>query len=270
MATKKKKQVVEEVSPIMLEKLKDLRKAVGLRKFMSSDDRSYTQWKNEAENLVIRIFGESSNQYDQFHDIVYWYEDKEPSKPTQSDNAAYYRMLDNGYSKEQIERMSDEEWGKLLKEKGVLKQLEKEQKEALNTYVEKLDHHTSQFKEKMRDAFTAWINEIELFVPVSDTPTRGGSSGGTRIKNIQNQKVAVSVFVNIDQTFQTIIEKIKADEPDETRVKEAEENLSVLKEEVKKENPQWSTIKKVLEWALNFGRDVFIQILPILLEKYGK
>lgn len=271
MTIKKKKQgIIEDVTPVMLNKLKDLRKGVGLRRFESSEDRSYTQWKNEAENLIIRIFGEGSNQYDQFHEIVYWYGDKEPGEPSQSENAAYYRMLELGHTKEQIERMSEEEWAKLLKEKGVLKELEKEQKEEEKEYREKLDAHTSTFKDKMRDAFTAWINEIELFIPVSDQSPRHRFHSGTRINNVQNQKVDVSVVINIDQIIQTTIEKIKADEPDEQRVREAEENLNALKDEVKKENPQWSTIKKILEWALNFGRDVFIQILPILLEKYGK
>lgn len=156
-----------------------------MRKFFTGKDRSFTQWKTEAENLIIRIFGESSNQYLQFKGAVRWYESHEPDKPTQSDNAAYYRMIETGYTKEAIEKMIDAEWDKLLKEKGVLKQLDKEHKTAVEEYVENLDAHTTLFKEKMRDAFTAWINEVELFSPtIEQTPQK--QRGSMRINNLSS------------------------------------------------------------------------------------
>jgi len=61
MATRKKSEY-EVVTPAMIGRLKVLRKSCGLRKFISSKERSYNQWKNEAENLIIRLFGEKSNQ----------------------------------------------------------------------------------------------------------------------------------------------------------------------------------------------------------------
>ena len=167
----KKKQNAPEITSAMLKKLKELRKNVGLRKFTLSADRSYTQWKNETENLVIRIFDQSSNQYDQFDEIVSWYEDNQPEESERSEDVAYNRVIKMGYSsEEEIEEMSDKDWNKLLKEKGILKELEREQKQAEKEYEESACYHTSSFKDKMRDAFTAWIKELELFVPVSKIP----------------------------------------------------------------------------------------------------
>jgi len=271
MATRKKQQNnISEITPVMLNKLKDLRKGCGLRKFESDEDRSYLQWKNEAENLIIRIFGEGSNQYSQFNSVIRNYENRQPEKRTLPRDYAYHRVLKLGHTEREIEDMSEGEWDKLVKKSGILKELAQEESEIEKEHTEKLFVHTNIFKEQMRDVFTAWIKELEIFVPVSDEKSPKRYSSGARIKNVQTQNVDVSVTINIDQRIETIIENIRADEPDETRVKEAEENLTIFKDEIKKEKPQWSTIKNVLEWALNFGRDIFIQILPILLEKYGR
>ena len=266
---KNQKNPEDNLTPALFEKLRELRKSCGLRKFSSYGDRSFTQWKNEAENLIIRIFGENSNQYEQFEKVINHYRNNEPKEPTQLEHAAYYRMLNLGYTEQQLKDMSDDEWNKELKKKGVLKKLEEERKEKAEEYLDELSENTDEFKEKMKDAFTAWINELELIVPECSpqSSVRNATSG---TKMIQIQTANISVKIDIDHAITNIIETILANEPDEGRAKEAETNLGLLKEEIKKETPRWSAIKKILEWALNFGRDVFIQVIPIILEKYSK
>lgn len=264
---KKTSPKLEEVSSTVLLKLKDLRKGVGLRKFNSATDRSYIQWKNEAENLIIRVFGESSNQYKQFHSIDYKFRMNQPKEPAPNSNAAYYKMLKLGYTEAQIEEMTDAQWAKLISQKGVLKEVEKEQEEREEEYQATVQAYVNDLKIQMRDAFTAWINEIELFVPV-EAIAKMQPKSGISIKNVQSQNV--NVTVNVEQTINNILEDIRSNEPDEERIKEAEQKLGELKEEIKKEKPQWSIIKNILVWALNFSKEVFLRLLPILLEKYSQ
>lgn len=264
-----KQEPSPEINPALLARLKELRRNCGQRKFTSIDDRSYTQWKTEAENLVIRIFGRASNQYNQFANITHRYGASKPKKPEQSSNKDVWTEVRKlGYTDDQIEKMSDEEWDRIVKENRILKKLEKEDKEAQVLYENKLQENTETFKNEMSDVFSAWIKELELFMPLEELHYAPRSSRGATIKNTLKQELSVSVLVDIDNAVRSIIDDIKANEPSEERLKEAEERLEQFKEEVKKEKPSWSVIKKILEWALNFGRDVFLQILPILLEKY--
>lgn len=68
------------------------------------------------------------------------------------------------------------------------------------------------------------------------------------------------VSVDINYTIQQLIEQ--------TDNEEAKKNLAVLDSELSKPNSNWEVIKNVLLWVLNFSRDTFIQILPILIKKY--
>lgn len=74
-------------------------------------------------------------------------------------------------------------------------------------------------------------------------------------KNEQNQ-----VSYNINYNITDLIAEIS----DETGKKK----LSELKDELEKPNKNWDTIKNILIWILNFSKDLFLQVLPIILEKY--
>jgi len=257
---------LDDITPSVINKIKDLRRAIGLRKFTSANDRSYTQWKNESENLIIRIFGVTSNQYKQFRDIDHWFITSKPSQPHSYNDAAYYKMLKNGFTKEQISAMSDEQWAKTITSNGVFEEVEREENKRQEEYETKVQNHVDMLKQKMKDAFTAWLNELELFQQEATPKTVIGKSSGVSVKNTLTQ--SLNVTVNIEQVINNIIEDVRANEPDEARIKEVEENLAVLKSELKKEKPQWSKIKTVLIWALNFSRDIFLKVLPIILDKY--
>lgn len=90
----------------------------------------------------------------------------------------------------------------------------------------------------------------------------------------QNQVVQVinniSTNINIDNKtiIKQILDDVKSKESDTERINEAEEKLNFLLKEVQKRNPKWENIKAILKWALDFGKDVFIQLIPILLKMY--
>lgn len=48
---------------------------------------------------------------------------------------------------------------------------------------------------------------------------------------------------------------------------ESKKKLKELKDELEKPNKNWETIKNILIWILNFSKELFLKIIPILLEK---
>ena len=85
-----------------------------------------------------------------------------------------------------------------------------------------------------------------------------------KMQNIQT----MNQVLNISIVIENIIENIKQTESDIQRVVESEQKLRELEDEIKSKSPTWSKIKDILIWLLNFGRDTFLQVLPIILEKF--
>ena len=120
-------------------------------------------------------------------------------------------------------------------------------------------------KGKFKDLLSVFISELEIN-PSLNIKNKNSDSLETSIKisnsQSQNQNVNISVEIN------NIIEKIKQNEPNPERIKLAESKLKELESEIKNESPTWSKIKDILIWILNFSKDIFLQIIPIILEKY--
>jgi glycogen debranching enzyme len=88
----------------------------------------------------------------------------------------------------------------------------------------------------------------------------------------QNQIIQLinNISTNININNKTIIYQVLTDikniETNRERVKEAEKNLRLLLKETQKKKPRWNVIKNIFKWALDFGKDVFIQLIPVLLQ----
>ena len=48
---------------------------------------------------------------------------------------------------------------------------------------------------------------------------------------------------------------------------ESKNKLKELRDEIEKPDKNWETIKNILIWILNFSKELFLKIIPILLEK---
>jgi len=46
----------------------------------------------------------------------------------------------------------------------------------------------------------------------------------------------------------------------------AEKKLNELNNELQKRRPKWDKIKKIIIWALDYGKDFFVQLLPLFLK----
>jgi hypothetical protein len=56
---------------------------------------------------------------------------------------------------------------------------------------------------------------------------------------------------------------------DETGSDDAKMQLRELRDELEKPTKSWDKIRPILIWILNFSKDLFLKILPILLQKQG-
>lgn len=92
---------------------------------------------------------------------------------------------------------------------------------------------------------------------------KGESQPGQIIQLINT----MSTNINVDSSAMVsqILDGIRSSERDADRLRQAEENLGMLLEETHKKKPKWQNVKRVLEWALHFGKDIFIQLVPVLL-----
>ncbi len=116
-------------------------------------------------------------------------------------------------------------------------------------------------------AIKAALNKLALFgvkPQVEQAPS--GHKGVTVLitNNLTNQQ-STQLSVNFDQ----IIENIQSSDKSAEEKEEAKGKINELKEEVSKPNPSWDRIKSILKWLLDFGKDIFIQTIPYILEKYG-
>ena len=68
-----------------------------------------------------------------------------------------------------------------------------------------------------------------------------------------------AVSLQINYTLNDLIDKTD-DEKGKTQLRE-------LKDELEKPNKNWEKIKSILIWVLNFSKELFLEILPIILQK---
>jgi hypothetical protein len=114
----------------------------------------------------------------------------------------------------------------------------------------------------------AALRRLELFgIKPQVKATRVGDKGLTIqiINNVSNQQ-SVNLSVSFEEIVQTIQESNYADE----EKREATAKVQKLQEELKKESPSWEKVKGVLIWLLDFSREVFLKVLPYILDKYTK
>lgn len=84
-------------------------------------------------------------------------------------------------------------------------------------------------------------------------------------RNINTPNIAIfnknnnEFSIQINYTFNDLIEK--------TEDEESKIQLRALRDELEKEDKNWDKIKKVLIWILNFSKDLFLEVLPIILQK---
>lgn len=77
---------------------------------------------------------------------------------------------------------------------------------------------------------------------------------------------AVAIFNN-NQNTSTIEINYTIEDLIKNSEGERKEKLQELKDELENDDKNWEKIKIILMWTLNFSKELFVQIIPILLEK---
>lgn len=114
----------------------------------------------------------------------------------------------------------------------------------------------------------AALRKLELFgIKPQIRATKIGDRGLTIqiTNNLSNQQ-----SVNLSVSFEDIVQMIQESTYTDEKKKEATNQVQELQEELKKDNPSWEKVKGVLVWLLNFSREVFLKVLPYILDKYTK
>jgi len=120
-------------------------------------------------------------------------------------------------------------------------------------------------KEKFKNLVTVFVSELELDFE-EEPKIKSKKSGNISVKMENTQTINQTMDISIQ--IKSIIQNIKQNEPDSKKAQEAEQKLKELETEVKSGSPAWSKIKDILVWLLNFSRDAFLQVLPIILQAY--
>ncbi|MDD5617461.1 MAG: hypothetical protein PHG69_00030 [Candidatus Omnitrophica bacterium] len=87
------------------------------------------------------------------------------------------------------------------------------------------------------------------------------------IETDANRSPSIAIFnknqneisLQINYTINGLIEKYDNEE--------CKEKLRNLRDELEKPSKNWETIKSILIWILNFSKDLFLEIIPIILQK---
>lgn len=128
---------------------------------------------------------------------------------------------------------------------------------------------SSEFKGKIKDLLTNLIEELEL----KTETTVSKKSGPATLVNTRVEVTATQISIQkteINQTISQVLENIRENAPNDEVVREAEKLLKEFEAELKKDKPTWSVIKNTLAWLLNFSREAFLQVLPILIDRYSR
>lgn len=114
----------------------------------------------------------------------------------------------------------------------------------------------------------AALRKLELFgIKPQIKATKTGDKGLTIqiTNNLSNQQ-----SVNLSVSFEEIVQIIQESSYSNEEKKEATAKVRELQEELKKDNPSWEIVKGVLIWLLNFTKEVFLKVLPYILDRYTK
>ena len=94
-------------------------------------------------------------------------------------------------------------------------------------------------------------------------------AGTTPFQN-PNFQIINTINNNIQIDNKTIINNIIKGLKDEGRghgeLQDVRNKLDELNKEVQKKKPKWGKIKKIIIWALEYSKDFFVQLLPLLLK----
>lgn len=108
--------------------------------------------------------------------------------------------------------------------------------------------------------------EIEVGMPESKEAASGEGSAVLQTVNVNVSASAQAVSL-ISEQIQEIAKELDRSCADARKVLEAKVQLKILEKELKKKNPQWDAIKKVMNYALDFSKELFLRLAVIVVQR---
>lgn len=107
--------------------------------------------------------------------------------------------------------------------------------------------------------------EIEVGMPESKEVSSGEGSAVLQTVNV-NVSASAQALSLISEQIQEIAKELEKSCADSRKVLEAKAQLKILEKELKKKNPQWDVIKKVMSYALDFSKELFLRLAVIVAQ----
>lgn len=99
---------------------------------------------------------------------------------------------------------------------------------------------------------------MQLFVDWKKNLVLSKSNSASNQAIIINNKNQNEISIQLNYSLSQLIEESAG---------ESKDKLEKLEEELNKPQKNWETIRSILIWILNFSKELFIKIIPIILEK---
>jgi hypothetical protein len=231
MATKKQ-QINTENLPKILKGLKKQVVSLGQIHYESKNEENFKEWRQRTLYLVNAAFGQGQ-RCDDLEDAIDSMPEKNTTKGSYgSERYIYWLETEDGDEGEFNQERWDEDY-----------------KKAKN-WIQKL--------------IKLYIEELELLSPPTEPKARSGS------KNTLIATQITDVKIDIKTEVKNLVSYIHENESDPQKAEEAESKVKELGEELQKDTTKWSVVKDILIWIANYSKDLFIKVLPILLNHYGK
>lgn len=137
---------------------------------------------------------------------------------------------------------------------------------SFNNAIDELTNITSinYSRFKINDEGKQTLNIREIRPKMHGAVCRLEEEFGLGKNNVSNPAIIINnknqneISIQLNYSLSQLIEE---------SVGESKDKLEKLKEELNKPQKNWETIKSILVWILNFSKELFIKVIPIILEK---
>lgn len=88
----------------------------------------------------------------------------------------------------------------------------------------------------------------------------------------QNVRVNVSTstlsVASISNSIRQIVHELDQLGIDSAKAPEVNEKLKTLEKELRKTSPRWNVVRRILHWALDFSKELFLRLAVLIAERY--
>lgn len=230
-----------EGQKVIIEYLKELiakGKSLHSVKIHPGKTEDFIEWKQKIKTFVIRKYGKDSFQWGQIARTTFF--------------PKWFKPEIHGKMEDQLIVLTDAQ--------------NHDRKTAFNLYREGI-HKLIAILKGLKDDI-----EINGLPPEPQTEnSHGDTIFSTNIspKFNQTQTQSQEQQLQLEISFKEIRKVVEETVDSEENIAKAKQILNKLEKEAKENEPKWSTAKKAARMFLEFGRDAFISLLPVLLQVYG-